>query len=107
MTLSVLGLGVNHADELPMLFLDKKFTINQMSPAEKRISTQLIEFWTNFTIYGYAVTNAKILNFRISYMGDSLNNLKIQFPNFKIWNLINKFFSADHVVYLQVSTWMG
>ncbi len=38
-------------------------------------------------------------------MGEFLNNLKIQFPNFKIWNIIKQiFFSADHVVYLQVST---
>ncbi len=27
------------------------------------------------------------------FMGESLNNLKIQFPNFKIWNIIKKNFS--------------
>ncbi len=39
-------------------------------------------------------------------MGEYLNNLKIQFPNFEIWNIIKQiFFSADHVVYLQVHEW--
>ncbi len=28
----------------------------------------------------------------ITEMGESLNNLKIQFPNFKIWNIIKQFF---------------
>lgn len=50
--------GVNHGDEQIMLFPMGKsteteaYTYDKFTPREKNISTTLIDYWTNFAIYG-------------------------------------------------------